>query len=225
MFKYISEILSKFSQQQRILALVILLVAIFLMTFGNRIIDEVSQTDVSLKKEIGILKRNNVRLLNQNDTLQSMIVDNQIQCSEDIAEVRRTVLEDLGILEKNLMLTRNNTSEPQYYTTTHLEYEPHIEKDVEVVERMMVSETPEPVMMMTKPKRSLVLGGRPNSPVVNMMRTKTDTIKIVDTVVHERLVVDTVLKVDSIALPPQNNNTSTTMMLEGIRKLKEKIKN
>jgi hypothetical protein len=225
MFKYISEILSKFSQQQRILALVILLVAIFLMTFGNRIIDEVSQTDESLKKEIGILKRNNVRLLNQNDTLQSMIVDNQIQCSEDIAEVRRTVLEDLGILEKNLMLTRNNTSEPQYYTTTHLEYEPHIEKDVEVVERMMVSETPEPVMMMTKPKRSLVLGGRPNSPVVNMMRTKTDTIKIVDTVVHERLVVDTVLKVDSIALPPQNNNTSTTMMLEGIRKLKEKIKN
>jgi hypothetical protein len=225
MFKYISEILSKFSQQQRILALVILLGAIFLMTFGNRIIDEVSQTDVSLKKEIGILKRNNVRLLNQNDTLQSMIVDNQIQCSEDIAEVRRTVLEDLGILEKNLMLTRNNTSEPQYYTTTHLEYEPHIEKDVEVVERMMVSETPEPVMMMTKPKRSLVLGGRPNSPVVNMMRTKTDTIKIVDTVVHERLVVDTVLKVDSIALPPQNNNTSTTMMLEGIRKLKEKIKN
>jgi hypothetical protein len=225
MFKYISEILSKFSQQQRILALVILLVAIFLMTFGNRIIDEVSQTDESLKKEIGILKRNNVRLLNQNDTLQSMIVDNQIQCSEDIAEVRRTVLEDLGILEKNLMLIRNNTSEPQYYTTTHLEYEPHIEKDVEVVERMMVSETPEPVMMMTKPKRSLVLGGRPNSPVVNMMRTKTDTIKIVDTVVHERLVVDTVLKVDSIALPPQNNNTSTTMMLEGIRKLKEKIKN
>lgn len=225
MFKYISEILSKFSQQQRILALVILLVAIFLMTFGNRIIDEVSQTDESLKKEIGILKRNNVRLLNQNDTLQSMIVDNQIQCSEDIAEVRRTVLEDLGILEKNLMLTRNNTSEPQYYTTTHLEYEPHIEKDVEVVERMMVSETPEPVMMMTKPKRSLVLGGRPNSPVVNMMRTKTDTIKIVDTVVHERLVVDAVLKVDSIALPPQNNNTSTTMMLEGIRKLKEKIKN
>jgi len=225
MFKYISEILSKFSQQQRILALVILLVAIFLMTFGNRIIDEVSQTDESLKKEIGVLKRNNVRLLNQNDTLQSMIVDNQIQCSEDIAEVRRTVLEDLGILEKNLMLTRNNTSEPQYYTTTHLEYEPHIEKDVEVVERMMVSETPEPVMMMTKPKRSLVLGGRPNSPVVNMMRTKTDTIKIVDTVVHERLVVDAVLKVDSIALPPQNNNTSTTMMLEGIRKLKEKIKN
>ncbi len=225
MFKYISEILSKFSQQQRILALVILLVAIFLMTFGNRIIDEVSQTDESLKKEIGILKRNNVRLLNQNDTLQSMIVDNQIQCSEDIAEVRRTVLEDLGILEKNLMLTRNNTSEPQYYTTTHLEYEPHIEKDVEVVERMMVSETPEPVMMMTKPKRSLVPGGRPNSPVVSMMRTKTDTIKIVDTVVHERLVVDAVLKVDSIALPPQNNNTSTTMMLEGIRKLKEKIKN
>lgn len=225
MFKYVSDILSKFSPRQRIVALVILVVSIFFITYGGKIIDGFTETDNRLTDEVNSLRKTNRKLFLQNDTLQKIILDNQLQCSEDIAEVRRTVLEDLGILEKKLMLSRNTMTETQYYTTTHVEYEPHIERDVEVVERMVVSETPEPTMITTKPKRFLVPGGRPNSPVVAMTRMKSDTVKIIDTLVNERIVMDTVLKVDTIALPIQNNNTSTTMMLEGIKMLKEKIKN
>ena len=154
MFKYISEILSKFSQQQSILALVILVVSIFLITYGGKIIDGFTETDNRLTSEVNSLRKANRELSLQNDTLQRIIFDNQLQCGEDIAEVRRRILEDLGILERQLQS-----------------------------------------QMMFKQRLSAPHGSLGSDTVMMMSPT------------------------------PVNDNTSTTMMLEGIRKLKEKIKN
>ena len=155
MFKYISDILSKFSPRQRIIALIILVVSIFLITYGGKIIDGFTETDNKLTNEVNSLRRTNRELFLQNDTLQRIILDNQLQCSEDIAEVRRRILEDLGVLERQLQS-----------------------------------------QMMFKQRLS-VPDGSSGSDTVMMMMSPT----------------------------PVNDNTSTTMMLEGIKMLKEKIKN
>ena len=103
MFKYLSDILSKFSPQQRLLALVILLSSILLITFGGKIIDSFNSGTKPLQRQITRLKSENTELSNQLDTLRGVVLANELQCSEDILEVRRKILDDLGILERNVM--------------------------------------------------------------------------------------------------------------------------
>jgi hypothetical protein len=225
MFKYLSDILSKFTPQQRLLALVLLLFTAVLLGLGGKVIDSFNQSDEVLKGRVSQLQSSQKILSDANDSLAYIITQNQIQCVRDISDVRNKILEDLGILERNLQQTMNQQSvEPQYYTTTHEEYVPHIETEVQRVERSEVREMPVMMMTQSKPKRSFAVGARPNT-MERQLITQIDTIRMYDEIVTEKVVMDTIMVTDTImVIEPTSDNTSQ-IMLNQIRDLKSKIKN
>lgn len=225
MFKYLSDILSKFTPQQRLLALVLLLFTAVLLGLGGKVIDSFNQSDEVLKRRVSQLQSSQRILSDANDSLAYIITKNQIQCVRDIADVRNQILEDLGILERNLQRTMNQQSvEPQYYTTTHEEYVPHIETEVQRIERSEVRETPMVVMSQSRPKRSFVVGARPNL-MERQVITQIDTIRMYDEIVTEKVVMDTIMVTDTIMVIEPKVDNSSQFMLNQIRDLKSKIKN
>lgn len=111
MLKYVSDIIKNISPQQRLFALFITLMFIFLITFGGKIISAVSQTDKSLVRKIDRLEISNKQLSEQNQELQSLIIQSQLQCTRDITEVRKQILSEIGLLEKEMTQTprKHNT--------------------------------------------------------------------------------------------------------------------
>lgn len=110
MFKYLSEILSKFTPQQRIIALGLLLLTIIVLGLGNSIITTYSNSDKVLNDRISRLETSQRILLKENDSLYSSLSESQIQCSNDIMGVRRKILEDLGVLENQMVNQQRRVS-------------------------------------------------------------------------------------------------------------------
>lgn len=110
MFKYLSEILSKFTPQQRIIALGLLLLTIIVLGLGNSIITTYSNSDKVLNDRISRLETSQRILLKENDSLYSSLSESQIQCSNDIMGVRRKILEDLGVLETQMVSQQRRVS-------------------------------------------------------------------------------------------------------------------
>ena len=110
MFKYLSEILSKFTPQQRIIALGLLLFTIIVLGLGNSIITTYSNSDKVLNDRISRLETSQRILLKENDSLYSSLSESQIQCSNDIMGVRRKILEDLGVLETQMVSQKRRVS-------------------------------------------------------------------------------------------------------------------
>ena len=110
MFKYLSEILSKFTPQQRIIALGLLLLTIIVLGLGNSIITTYSTSDKVLNDRISRLETSQRILLKENDSLYSSLSESQIQCSNDIMGVRRKILEDLGVLENQMVNQQRRVS-------------------------------------------------------------------------------------------------------------------
>ena len=110
MFKYVADIIKNISPQQRLFALFITLMFIFLITFGGRIISAISQTDKSLVRKVDRLEISNRQLSEQNQELQTLIIQSQLQCTKDITEVRKQILSEIGLLEKEMMQTQTRTS-------------------------------------------------------------------------------------------------------------------
>ena len=82
---------------------------IFLITFGGRIISAISQTDKSLVRKVDRLEISNTQLSEQNQELQTLIIESQLQCTKDITEVRKQILSEIGLLEKEMSQpTRTN---------------------------------------------------------------------------------------------------------------------
>jgi hypothetical protein len=109
MFKYVADIIKNISPQQRLFALFITLMFIFLITFGGRIISAISQTDKSLVRKVDRLEISNTQLSEQNQELQILIIESQLQCTKDITEVRKQILSEIGLLEKEMtQTTRTN---------------------------------------------------------------------------------------------------------------------
>ena len=222
MFKYLSEILSKFTPQQRLLALGLLLFTAILLGLGNSLISSYNQSDSVLSDRVKRLEVSQAILLRENDSLYNSLSNSQIQCSRDIMDVRRKILEDLGILERQLMSMNTQRVVDDYKVVPRQKVVPHIELEEEVVSRMEIRD--EPVMMqMVQPKRRPVVGGRP--PVTAMkVINKVDTIVSTEKIIHEKVVWDTIVVMDSVKITPQPNNMAP-LMLNGIRSLKEKVKN
>jgi hypothetical protein len=110
MFKYLSDILSKFTPQQRLIALGLLLFTAILLGLGNSIINSVSKSDSVLENRIKRLETSQSILIKENDSLYTSLSESQIQCSNDIMGVRRKILEDLGILESHMISQRRRVS-------------------------------------------------------------------------------------------------------------------
>ena len=115
MFKYVADILKNISPQQRLFALFITLMFIFLITFGGRIISAISQTDKSLVRKVDRLEISNTQLSEQNQELQTLIIESQLQCTKDITEVRKQILSEIGLLEKEMKQT-TRTNKMSIYT-------------------------------------------------------------------------------------------------------------
>lgn len=103
MFKYLSDILSKFTPQQRIIALGLLLFTAVLLGLGNSLIDAYSKSDEVLSDRVRRLELSQSILIKENDSLYNSLSNSQIQCSRDIMDVRTKILEDLGVLEREMV--------------------------------------------------------------------------------------------------------------------------
>ena len=88
---------------------------IFLITFGGRIISAISQTDKSLVRKVDRLEISNTQLSEQNQELQTLIIESQLQCTKDITEVRKQILSEIGLLEKEMTQT-TRTNKMSLYT-------------------------------------------------------------------------------------------------------------
>lgn len=105
MFKYISDIIQNISPKQRLFALFITLLFIFLITFGGKIISTISETDKALLRKVERLELSNKQLGEQNQELQTIIIQSQLQCTKDITDVRQQILTEIGLLEKEMSQT------------------------------------------------------------------------------------------------------------------------
>ena len=102
--------MSKFTPQQRIIALGLLLLTIIVLGLGNSIITTYSNSDKVLNDRISRLETSQRILLKENDSLYSSLSESQIQCSNDIMGVRRKILEDLGVLENQMVNQQRRVS-------------------------------------------------------------------------------------------------------------------
>jgi hypothetical protein len=147
MFKYLSEILSKFTPQQRLLALGLLLFTAILLGLGNSLINSYNQSDSVLSDRVKRLEISQAILLRENDSLYNSLSNSQIQCSRDIMDVRRKILEDLGILESHMMeasLRRESVSR-------NIEINRYDGMDTVVMASpMMIEETPFPTELLNE---------------------------------------------------------------------------
>lgn len=93
MFKYISEIISHFTAPQRILALLLLLLSIVLITIGPSYIDSITLNKDEYMAEIKKQKALNKIFASEIDTLNKQLIFNQRQCTDEIIQRERELLE------------------------------------------------------------------------------------------------------------------------------------
>ena len=99
MFKYISVILSKFTQGQRIIALVLLLLSITFISIGPKIVESLTYSDVELKSKV---ESQTTQILELNDRvteLNTQIISNQRQCTDAIVEREKEIMGEIIALE------------------------------------------------------------------------------------------------------------------------------
>lgn len=117
MFQYISDIIKNISPQQRLWALVVTLITVIAITLGGDIIDAFSNSNTALENRLTSLEVANRQLNEQNQGLQTLILESQIQCTKDITQVRQRILDELNQIEREMrmsnqtlqMVTRDST--------------------------------------------------------------------------------------------------------------------
>ena len=92
MFKYISDILSKFTINQRIFVLIFLLITIIIISIGPKIISSLSYDDASLIKRIEF-QRIQIKELNIiTSELNEQIIANQKNCTDNAIRRENEIL-------------------------------------------------------------------------------------------------------------------------------------
>ncbi len=92
MFKYISEILGHFTAPQRILALLLLLFSIVIISIGPSYIDSITLNQEEYVEEIEKQKKLNKVFSDEIDTLNSKLIKNQRECTDEILQRERELL-------------------------------------------------------------------------------------------------------------------------------------
>lgn len=140
MFKYVSEILSQFTQTQRILVLLFLLLSIITLYLGPTYLNTVTLDNDELNTELNNQKTINFKFKNSIDSLNQKLIDNQINCTNKIIE-RET--EILGLIDG---ITRKMNGTKMGYRTVN-KTNVSDTSDVIVSEVVIVSD-PRPEIMM-----------------------------------------------------------------------------
>lgn len=117
MFKYISEILSKFTQKQRVIALLLVLLSIVVITLGPKLIDSLTYDDTELRTITSNQRNQILELSGEVGRLQTELIKSKSECTDLVIQRETEILqmiEDLqrGIGSRNMRLERITT--PQY---------------------------------------------------------------------------------------------------------------
>jgi len=109
MFNYISDIISKFSQPQRIIALMLILLSIILITLGPSVIDsnttncdELKTTVSNQREQINKSNEDISELIVKVRGLQKQIIDNQQECTDNIIERERQIYYEIERLKRRM---------------------------------------------------------------------------------------------------------------------------
>jgi len=109
MFKYISEILSKFTQRQRIVALSILLFSIIIISVGPKITESLTYNDEELKIRIESQNSQIVQLNNRIDELNIQVIENQRECTNEMVKRENEILTMISDIENYTNKMKNET--------------------------------------------------------------------------------------------------------------------
>lgn len=109
MFKYISVILSKFTQGQRIIALLLLLLSITFISIGPKIVESLTYSDEELKSKVESQTTQILELNNRVTELNTQIISNQRQCTDAIVEREKEIMGEIIALEGRVKQQTNNS--------------------------------------------------------------------------------------------------------------------
>jgi hypothetical protein len=109
MFKYISEILSKFTQRQRIVALVILLISIIIISVGPKITESLTYDDKELKLRIESQNTHIIELNQRVNELNTQVINNQRECVNEIVRRETEILEIINEIDGYTRKMKNET--------------------------------------------------------------------------------------------------------------------
>ena len=98
MFKYISDILSKFTPRQRINALVILVLTITAISIGPKIADTLLYDNDELELKVERQKKEIKELSDRVTVLNTTVLKNQEECTNTILSKEREILEVINHL-------------------------------------------------------------------------------------------------------------------------------
>jgi hypothetical protein len=110
MFKYISTILSQFTQAQRIIALILLLFSIVVMTIAPSFISSITLDREELMQNLENKETRIKALESEIDTLSNRIRQNQRLCTDQITQREQEFIEMLNQLKGELQQPRNPTA-------------------------------------------------------------------------------------------------------------------
>lgn len=117
-FKYISEILAKFSPTQRILALLMLLLTITVIIVTPIIVNAVTTTDEECDAKTGRLEKRIAALETENDTLVISIRRNQAACTNAIIQREDEFMALLDDLKRDITKEAKKKSKIQLETVS-----------------------------------------------------------------------------------------------------------
>lgn len=146
MFKYISEILSKFTQSQRIFALMLLLVSVIFISIGPKIVETLTYNDEDLKSRIESQTTQITELNSRLTELNGQIIFNQRQCTDAIVEREKEIMNEIVNLESRIKKTSTISLKK---VNAMRETSPNIYSDTVV---LMMSAAPEYVETIEKEK-------------------------------------------------------------------------
>ena len=120
MFKYLSEILSKFTNRQRVTALVILSISIIIISIGPKITESLTYNDEELKLRIESQNTQIIELNKRVGELNTQVIKNQRECVDEIVRRETEILEMINEIDnytrkmKNETRIVNSESRPNY---------------------------------------------------------------------------------------------------------------
>lgn len=117
-FKYISEILAKFSPAQRILALLMLLLTITVIIVTPIIVNAFTTTDEECDTKTGRLEKRITALETENDTLVISIRRNQAACTNAIIQREDEFMALLDDLKRDITKETKKKSKIQLETVS-----------------------------------------------------------------------------------------------------------
>lgn len=109
MFKYISEILSKFTPRQRINALIILVLTITAISIGPKIADTLLYDNDELELKVERQKKEIKELSDRVTTLNTTVLKNQEECTNTILSKEREILQAIDEIERDAKALHTKT--------------------------------------------------------------------------------------------------------------------